>query len=114
MDRLAEKMRLLQLAESAANVGHWRLDTGTGTISWSAQVFRIHGIDGDVPPALDAAIDAYHPEDRALVSERIGAAIERRHGFVFTARIVRPDGEIRHVLSRGEIDVRDDDDPPAL
>lgn len=112
--RLAEKMRLLQLAESAANVGHWRLDTGTGTVTWSAQVFRIHGIDGDVPPALDAAINAYHPEDRALVSERIEAAIAGRRGFVFTARIVRPGGEIRHVLSRGEIDGRDDDDPPGL
>lgn len=112
--RLAEKMRLLQLAETAANVGHWRLDTGSGTITWSAQVFRIHGIDGDVPPALDAAIEAYHPEDRALVSERIEAAIAERCGFVFTARIVRPDGEIRHVLSRGEIDGRADDDPPGL
>ncbi|MFV3517358.1 hypothetical protein ACNJD8_22365, partial [Mycobacterium tuberculosis] len=34
-EQVAEKMRLLQLAESAAQVGHWRLDTASGTITWS-------------------------------------------------------------------------------
>ncbi|MBI0477013.1 sensor domain-containing diguanylate cyclase [Sphingomonas sp. MA1305] len=113
-EQVAEKMRLLQLAESAAHVGHWRLDTATGTITWSREVFRIHGIDGEVPPALDAAIEAYHLEDRPLVSERLEEAIRDNHGFAFTARIIRPDGEVRHVFSRGEIDGNADDGAPAL
>lgn len=108
-DRLASKMRLLELAETAAQVGHWRLDTDTGTVTWSREVFRIHGLDGDVPPALDAAIEAYHVDDRMFVSERLEEAIRGNHGFAFTARIVRPDGEVRHVFSRGEIDGRADD-----
>lgn len=113
-DRLATKMRLLELAETAAQVGHWRLDTGTGTVTWSREVFRIHGLDGDVPPALDAAIEAYHVDDRALVSERLEEAIRDNHGFAFTARIVRPDGEVRHVFSRGEIDGYAADGPLGL
>ena len=113
-EQVAEKMRLLQPAESAAQVGHWRLDTASGTITWSREVFRIHGVDGDVPPALDAAIEAYHVDDRALVSERLEEAIRDKHGFAFTARIVRPDGEVRHVFSRGEIDGAADDSTPAL
>ena len=113
-EQLAEKMRLLQLAEGAAHVGHWRLDAGTGTITWSREVFRIHGIDGETPPALDSAIEAYHVDDRPLVSERLEAAIRDGHGFAFTARIVRPDGEVRNVFSRGEIDRNAGDGPPGL
>lgn len=104
LEQLSTKMRLLQMAESAAQVGHWRLDIAAGTIVWSQEVFQIHGLPGDEPPVLDRAIEAYHPDDRARVGEAIGRSIERREPFDFVARIVRPDGEIRHVHSRGEID----------
>lgn len=113
-DQLAEKMRLLQLAEGAAHVGHWSLDTRSETITWSAEVFRIHGIDNDVSPTLDAAIKAYHVEDRALVTEHVEEAIRCNRGFRFKARIVRPNGEIRHVFSCGEIDRHVGDGAHAL
>lgn len=103
-DRLVTKMRLLQLAESAASVGHWRLDIATQKVTWSEEVYRIHGIVSDVPPMFDKAIEAYHPDDRDKVSAHIECAIERCCGFEFTARIVRPNGDIRHVFSKGEID----------
>lgn len=107
--RLAEKMRLLQLAESAAQVGHWRLDTATQAVTWSQEVFRIHGMTGPTPPALDRAIEAYHPDDRAIVAAHIDRALGSRSGFEFVARIVRLDGEVRYVFSKGEIDrVRDE------
>lgn len=102
--QLAEQMRLLQLAESTAQVGHWRLDVATQRVTWSQEVFRIHGLAGGRPPSLDQAINAYHPDDRAAVSAEIERAIEGRDGFSFTARIIRPNGEVRTVLSRGEID----------
>lgn len=113
-DQLATKMRLLELAETAAQVRHWRHDTGTGAVTWSREVFRIHGIDGEVPPALDAVIEAYHIDDGAIASGRLEEAIRGNHGFAFTARIVRPDGEVRHAFSRGEIDGHADDGPLGL
>jgi diguanylate cyclase (GGDEF)-like protein len=103
-DKLVEQMRLLELAEGAAHVGHWRLDMSTQLLTWSREVFRIHGLDGNVPPALEDAINAYHPDDRVLVMADMEEAIANRRSFQFTARIVRPDGEVRNVLSRGEID----------
>ncbi|KQU45963.1 hypothetical protein ASG67_15190 [Sphingomonas sp. Leaf339] len=106
---LSEKMRLLQLAESGAHVGHWRLDVTAQTLTWSQEVFRIHGIDDGDPPALANAINAYHPDDRASVTAHIQRAIDQCDAFEFTARIVRPDGGIRHVFSRGEIDHIADD-----
>jgi diguanylate cyclase (GGDEF)-like protein len=104
IDSNANKLRLLELAEGAAHVGHWHLDLLTQLITWSDEVFRIHGVENRVPPSLDTAIDAYHPDDRDAVSAHIGRSLEHCVGFEFTARIVRPDGEVRHVFSKGEID----------
>lgn len=114
VDRLATEMRLLQLAESAAHVGHWRLDIATQTITWSQEVFRIHGVNGDVPPAIDQALEAYHPDDRTRVTAQIERSIERCEGFEFAARIIRPDSEVRHVFSKGEIDRVGANDSPGL
>lgn len=107
--RLAGKMRLLELAEAAAQVGHWRLDTATQTVTWSREVFRIHGLEGDTPPPLDKAVEAYHPDDRAMVAACVKHSLEHRVGFEFKARIVRPGGDVRHVFSKGEIDQLGDD-----
>ena len=104
VNQLAEEKRLLELAEEAANLGHWRLDVRTNKIVWSREVFSIFGLEDSVPPPLEGAINAYHPDDRQIVTNHIDRAIEHRCDFDFTARIVRPNGEIRHVRSRGEID----------
>ncbi|WP_239806847.1 diguanylate cyclase [Croceicoccus hydrothermalis] len=104
LDRLEEEKRLLELAEETASLGHWWLDVSTEEVRWSQEVFNIFGIEGEVPPILEDAINAYHPDDRGIVTASLEEAIGNRRGFEFTARIIWPDGEIRHVRSRGEID----------
>ncbi len=112
--RLGEEKRLLQLAEDNADIGHWWLDVDTQTIRWSRGVFSIFGLPEGSPPPLEAAINAYHPEDRHIVTENLEKAIEDRQGFEFKARIIRPDGEVRHVRSRGELDHHSDRDRMGL
>lgn len=114
VNEISESVRLLQLAESVANVGHWRLDILTETVTWSDQVFRIHGLPQDQPPAYADAINAYHPDDRAMVTSIIERAITDHEGFEFRARIIRPDGEVRYVLSRGEFEGMSNDRPLAI
>lgn len=46
--------------------------------------------------------------------EQIEEAIRDSHDFAFNARIVRPDGEVRNVFSRGVIDRNVSDGPPGL
>ena len=94
--------RLLLMAEQMAQVGHWHLDVASGTLRWSDEVYRIHGRDpATFRPSLEDGLAAYHPDDRAAVAEMVSEAIERRGCFELTRRLVRPDGEIRHVQSRG-------------
>lgn len=106
MRQVAENNRLLRLAERTAQLGHWRMDAVAGTLFWSPEVFRLHGRTESVAPPLDEAIDAYHPDDRARVRAYVTAALAGEGGgdFRFDARLVCPDGTIRHVVSRGMAD----------
>ncbi|KZX94996.1 hypothetical protein A3718_06075 [Erythrobacter sp. HI0019] len=99
--QLRENNRLLQMAEESANIGHWRVDVQEGTLFWSDQVYRIHGVDKDFVPDVASGLDFYCEEDRARVSEMVDKAFSEGANFEFQARIVRPDGELRHVASLG-------------
>ncbi|MEH3038479.1 MAG: PAS domain-containing protein [Sphingomonas paucimobilis] len=101
-DELEEQQRLLAMAESAAGIGHWRLNLADWRLFWSPEVFRIHGVDGPCEPGIATAIRYYHPDDREKVRDRIGMAIASGSSFEFDARIVREDGDIRWVRSRGQ------------
>jgi PAS domain S-box-containing protein len=95
----------LLLAEQLAGVGHWRLALPSRTLTWSAEIFRIFGFDpaGKVPP-LAEVLAFYHPEDRDKVLHNLEAAITDSRAYQQQSRIIRPDGSIRHVESRGIVE----------
>jgi len=104
MDRLAETNRLLMIAESSSDVGHWRHDLRSGMLFASPATLRIHGIDDRTSFPVKEALASYHPEDRGRVNAAINAAIAgETDGFEYEARIIGPRGE-RYVRSRGAID----------
>ncbi|KQM64365.1 hypothetical protein ASE75_10350 [Sphingomonas sp. Leaf17] len=111
---LAEKLRLLSLAERAAQIGHWRVDTVRREIFWSPEVFRIHGLPLGNPPAFEEAVNAYHPDDQARVGRIVEQALADGLPFEFKARIVRPDGSVCFVVSRGERDYSSEDSAIGL
>jgi PAS domain S-box-containing protein len=97
---------LLKLAEEVAQVGHWRIEVGSELLYWSPEVFRIHGRDpATFVPTLTLGFEAYHPDDRARVSELVQRAAEAAQPFEFELRLLRPDGSIRNVECRGRCEV---------
>lgn len=101
---LAERNRMLEMAEATAHIGHWHLDLTTNRIQWSDEVYRLHGtIPGD-EPALEKAIEFYHPDDRAIVEQSIKTATETCEPYRFKARLLIRDGEVRHVEVRGLVE----------
>jgi len=92
---------LLEMSERAAQVGHWRVDLSDNSLFWSAEVFRIHGRKQAEPPSLESAIEVYHDDDRQIVEDAIARSLESGEEFFFLARLIRPDGTVRHVESRG-------------
>jgi len=91
---LAEGQRL-------AHMGSWTFNAG-GFDYWSPELFRIHGLDAKrTAPSVDEYMTLVHPEDREFVAQAIQKMLADHRSFDFTKRIVRPDGEIRHVRCVG-------------
>ncbi|MCH2038022.1 MAG: PAS domain S-box protein [Rickettsiales bacterium] len=100
-EELKIKNEYLSLSEKVAGVGHWSYTIGDDKVYWSSEVYHIHGVKPEeYTPSLNNAIDFYHPEDRPLVYKYVQRAIDEKKPFEFRLRIVRPDGEIRHVLAK--------------
>jgi diguanylate cyclase (GGDEF)-like protein/PAS domain S-box-containing protein len=100
--RTAEANAWLEMAEEIAHLGHWRLNLPSQEVSWSNEVYRIFGVTRDsYVPDLTSATAFYHADDRDEVTMAVQAAISHGTAYEFQARIVRPDGQIRHVVSRG-------------
>ena len=112
--QVREANRLLGMAERAAQVGHWRLHLADYTMFWSPEVYRIHGMTGATCPNAATAVGLYHPDDRTRVSGLVTHAIHAGEPFEYEARIVRPDGEVRHVASRGQPEIGTDGSTTAM
>ncbi|NNJ92089.1 MAG: PAS domain-containing protein, partial [Gammaproteobacteria bacterium] len=102
LDYLLESQQLLEAASAIAGIGHWRLDLIDRELFWSDEVYRIHGFEpGEIRPTLENALKFYHADDRDQISDVIERSLASGEPFKFQARIVRPDGSVRQVLSRG-------------
>nr|WP_321986093.1 diguanylate cyclase [uncultured Lichenicoccus sp.] len=96
------KIGLFDLAEQLAHVGHWRVDLPDHAVTWSDEVFHIHGVTPDTyVPEIETAIGFYHPDDRDEVRSALASAVRDELPFMFSLRLIRADGELRHVRCRG-------------
>ncbi|MEO1480567.1 MAG: PAS domain-containing protein [Myxococcota bacterium] len=101
------RRRYLEMAEQMADVGHWHLDVQSSRANWSDQVWRIHGLEPGDRPALEDAINYYHPEDRPIVQEHVRRAIEEKRAFEFELRLQGADGVTRIVDTLGRPEFND-------
>jgi formate hydrogenlyase transcriptional activator len=84
-----------------AHIGSWAFNAA-GFDYWSPELFRIHGLDPrGKAPTVEEYLALVHPEDREFVAQSIQKMLADHRSFDFTKRIVRPDGEIRHVRCVG-------------
>ncbi|GAB4284984.1 MAG: hypothetical protein Fur0025_16150 [Oscillatoriaceae cyanobacterium] len=100
---LQELTQQLQKAQEVAHLGHWSIDVVDEKMSWSEEVFRIFGMTPDQQePTFTEHLQQIHPDDRAFLQERFAEALQGVPQN-FDIRIVRPDGEVRHINTRAEI-----------
>jgi PAS domain S-box-containing protein len=103
-----EKRRLLELAEAMSGVGHWRYDLTTDAITWSAEVYRIHGADSAVTPTLDWVMGFYEGPDQLDLERFLRGCAENRTGGELKVRIRRADdGEVRTVVAKAVCELSD-------
>lgn len=105
----------IDLLQSFGNIGHWQLDLLSNKLFWSDEVYRIHGMDPDLPvPEVDKAIEFYHPEDRAAISTGLEACIATGEPFKFTMRLVKADGQMIIVESAASRFTNDAGEPVRI
>jgi PAS domain S-box-containing protein len=102
---LVEYARRLERAQLVGNLGFWQIDLGDNSLLWSDQLRRIF----DLPISrstntFDEFLNRVHPDDRDIVQSHIGSAIANSAGYDFDHRIVRGDGEIRHIHEQGSVE----------
>jgi PAS domain S-box-containing protein len=98
-----QRVHLLE-AQRLANLGSWSWDVANGRVSWSQQIYEIYGVKrAEFGGTYEDYINRVHPEDRERVGAVIANALKTGGSFRMDERIVRPSGEVRHLLSTGEV-----------
>ncbi len=102
-----QKEDLFSLVQRLAGLGCWEWTVATNVVTWSAQLYKIYGLDeASFGASFEAYLELVHADDRARVQTTIGEALHSESEFRFEERIVRPNGEIRVLESTGMV-VRD-------
>ncbi|MFC5178218.1 sensor histidine kinase [Nocardioides taihuensis] len=110
-----EAQQALEEAQSLAHLGSWSYVVATGEIIWSRELYRIFGVEeGCFTPSLEALNAMVHVDDRDEVVRRRDLAISRGVPYEVHARICRPDGTVREVVSRARAVVDEHDDVVRL
>lgn len=108
-------VRQFEMAQRLGQIGHWYWETGASVVDWSCETYRIMGVDPDsFTPTFEAAIAAYHPDDRALVTRNLEASAQTGKGFNVEARIVQNGGNVRTVRVVGECKTSADSEVAAM
>jgi PAS domain S-box-containing protein len=102
--RLLEQAIHLREAQRQANLGSWSWDVAANRVSWSDQLYAIYGVSPEQhEPSVDTYLSLVHEEDREKVSASIEQVLQSGHVYQTEERIVRPNGEIRHLRTSGEV-----------
>lgn len=91
-------------AQQLANMGDYDWHIASDTNRWSDQLFRIYGhAPQSFAPTYDSFLSMVHPDDQERIRGVHEEAYRTGEPYQMVERIVRPDGEVRHLASNGQV-----------
>jgi PAS domain S-box-containing protein len=102
-EALRESEQRLKLALEAGRMGAWERNLRNGVITWSPITQEIYGLTGTFSGRFDDFEKLIHPDDRGRVLDAIGKAIAEQGPYHVEFRIIRPNGSIAWLESRGQL-----------
>jgi PAS domain S-box-containing protein len=94
--RLTEAQRLAQM-------GSWKWDPNTGAVAWSQELYRIAGLDPNVPPpSFKEFPQFYTAESWGRLQRAVEKALRTGTSYELDLEIVRPDATRKWIRTRGE------------
>ena len=101
---LAQREAQLAEAQRLAQLGSWELDLVAGRYSWSDEHYRIFGVDRQVGPLTPEVVRGpIHPEDLPRTRAIFKTSLRTGEPYETEFRVVRSDGEVRLIHSRGAL-----------
>jgi PAS domain S-box-containing protein len=105
--------RLLSHAEERTEIGTWMVDLRTMKVTWSDQLFRLHGFrPGEVEPTMELGLSHIHPDDREEILARTETWLESPSTGRHEYRLKLDDGTVRHVIGESLVE-RDENEKPV-
>jgi len=101
-DALRNSERDLNEAQRVAKIGNWRFDLRFNSVTWSAELYRMFGVQAaDFARTYEAFLSRIHPDDRVRVAQTSAQTLADGKSFQLEYRIVLPGGEIRTIREIG-------------
>jgi PAS domain S-box-containing protein len=87
----------MRQSQELAHFGVLQWDIAGNRLSWSKEMYAIFGIDPNVEITQDEHYNLLHPEDREEARGLIDKLFRSKQDQIFEERVIRPDGEVRHL-----------------
>ncbi len=111
IEALEQSQKRLSRAQEIGHLGHWDWDIHKETLFWSDELYRIFGLERNFLLTYEPIETMIHPDDRALNSQYVHKLLTADDEIGFEFRIVRSDGQIRHIAQTAQV-VRDQTGQP--
>lgn len=103
-EALRENEKRLRLALEANRMGTWDWNIATGEVTWSESKASVFGImPQDFGGTYEAFLNFVYPEDRDSIVQAITQAVQEGTDYNTEFRIIRSDGTVRWITSRGQV-----------
>lgn|GEM_PF-3316716 len=92
-------------SQQFSDIGTWDWNIRTGELYWSERIGPLFGYPpGALETTYENFLSAVHPSDRRTVIDAVNACIDRGEPYEIEHRVVWPDGTVRWVLERGDVE----------
>ncbi|OHD20193.1 MAG: hypothetical protein A2Y38_03630 [Spirochaetes bacterium GWB1_59_5] len=105
-ESLEKKSLLLEESQAIAHIGGWEFDVQTSRVTWTSEVYRIHGVGLEYNPNnLRNNIAFYTPSSAPVIEEAFKRAVENGENYDLELELVQATGKTIWIRTMGRVTV---------
>ena len=94
------------------NIGIWSWNIASNEFYWDESMHKLYGFQANnFPDAYDAWLNIIHPDDKRRCEAEMTEFLAGKSDWDTRFRIIKPDGEIRHIVGKGSLSRGSDNSP---
>lgn len=99
-EKANESTQRLLLATQGARIGIWEQDLRYNQLVWDDMMYELYGLDrASFDGLYESWLKLVHPDDLKSIDEKTNELKSGEKEFFVEFRIIRPDGNLRHIRS---------------